>query len=171
MRWNHTVNSKESCWLLWRSRFCDPRMTPLEESFWLLLGLLLRRVILTLYKDLFWLLQGSFETTLRRVKKQINSSKELFWPLFWVICTPILGHFYSYFGSFLLLFWVICTPILGHFYSYYGSFQVLFWVIPTLIRHHFNPYPGNFKVSCKGKIAFHMIHEHAYTRKHRGSGK
>ena len=135
----YTVNSKESFWLLWRSRFCDPRTTPSEESFWLLLGLLLRRVILTLYKDLFWLLQGSFETSLRRVKKQINSSKELFWPLFWVICTPILGHFYSYCGSFLLLFWVISTPILGHLYSYFGSFLLLLWVISTLILGHSYP--------------------------------
>ena len=133
MRWNHTVNSKESCWLLWRSRFCVPRMTPSEESFWLLLGLLLRRVILTLYKDLFWLLQGSFETTLRRVKKQINSSKELFWPLFWVISTLILGHSYSYFGSFVLLFWVISTLIMGNFYSYFGSFLPWLGIISTHI--------------------------------------
>ena len=114
---------------------------------------LFKRVVLTLILGNFYSYFGSFLL------------------LLWVISTLILGHLYSFFGSFLLLFWVISTSTLGHFYSYYGSFILLFWVIPTPIRHHFNPYSGNFKVSCKGKIAFHMIHEHAYTRKHRGSGK
>ena len=133
-------------------------LTPLKESFLWPQDDTFKGVILTPFgptpsKGHFDPLQGSILTLARVVWNDSSKSQKTNQLFKRVVLTLILGHFYSYFGSFLLLLWVISTLIMGHFYSYYGSFILLFWVIPTPIRHHFNPYSGNFKVSCKGKIA------------------